>query len=168
MTLCPKTTAAIKMGSWTTIQMQTSGANQMGLFYPLDDVANKNLVYEHGIWKFPKQPLGGAFKIPEDTRQPTRLLCLLADLGASVPWEIHVTNVLNTTGTPYEVADAGLYDDGDITIMAGTSQYIRQNFNIVANGTTALLFPGQIVYIVTAGAVEPLVRLTMTLAYDLK
>lgn len=168
MTLYPKTTAAIKIGNWTTIQMQTSGVNQLDLLYPLDDVANKNLVYEHSIWKFPKQPLGGAFKIPEDTCQPVRLLCLLADLGAAAAWEIHVTNTLNTTGTPYEIADAGLYDDGDITILTGASRYISQNFNIVAHSTTALLFPGQTVYMVTAGATEPLIRLTLTLAYDLK
>ena len=177
MPIAPKKTSDIVVGNWTTIQMRLTAGNDFGDVQPLDDLLGPGpyLVMEKGIWKYPAQAVGGRVSINPAVSAPVRLITVAADFGASIPWSIHVAGSDGTaggpdnlSGTPYDVADAPLYREGDITVYSTTSRYAAHNFNIVANGDTALLYPGQRFYIITTGAVSPVVRVTFSVAYDMK
>lgn len=171
MPVFAKRTSDIYIGNWTTIQMRATGGNQLGNDVPLADLGGPGpyLVHEKSIWKYPQQDTCGAFVIPTDTKMPVRLISVLADLGAITDWTLNIGgNADNITGTPYLAADAADYREGTVTVETGTAQYISANFNIVANSTTGLLFPGQRIYMTTVAGTAPLVRITVALAYDMK
>lgn len=166
-----KRTSDIYIGNWTTIQMRASVGHQLDNNIPLDDLGGPGpyLVHEKGIWKYPQQDDCGAFLLPVDIKMPVRLISVLADLGAITDWSLIIGgNADNLSGTPYLAADAADYREGTVTVETGTTRYISSNYNIVANGTTGLLFPGQRIYMTTVAGTAPLVRITLALAYDMK
>jgi hypothetical protein len=178
MSTFPKKTSDITVGNWTTVQMSLTAGNDFGDTLPLDDLGGPGpyLVMDKGIWKYPQQAVGGRIPLsPDNHKAPIRLISILADFGASVPWMIHVAGSDGTaggpdnlSGTPYAVADAALYREGDVSVYGETGRYVAHNFNVVANGITAIMHPGQRFYLTTAGAVSPVVRVTFAVAYDMK
>lgn len=171
----PKLTEHIKFGSLTTIQISLTGG-QFSDTQALDDLAGPGpyLVMERGIWKYPQQPTGGRIAVPRDTGKPVRLLLLQADLGAATTLAVHVAGPDgtagrpdNTSGEPYEAADAASYREGDITVDTfTTTQYISKNYNTGAASPAVLIHPGQHIYFVSGAGVNPLIRATFSLGWE--
>jgi hypothetical protein len=172
MPTLPKSTASIAYASYTVIQHVLSGAGQFGDTAPLDDVSGVGtgpfLVFENGIWKYPAQASVGRVTMPAD-QGPMKLLCLMADLGTSNAWALHVAKADNASDTPYPSADAALYTEGDIVVATGTSRYISTAYNFEQTGSGFILTPGQRLYFTTAGATgAAVVRFTFRKAFDTK
>ena len=166
----PKLTSQIQVENWTTIQHRLTGAVDFDDTVPSDDLGGPGpfLVFENGVYKYPEQLVGGRFDLPTDFSTPVRLTMLMADFGASVPWELHVAGTANTTDTPYPSGDALLYAEGDITVFSATSRYVSRSFNPGIFELSTLIFPGQHVYIVTTGATGAVLRMTFARAVDTK
>lgn len=167
----PKTTSQITFGTWTTIQMSLSGVADFADTAPLADVSGvgngPHLVFDNGIWKYPRQAVGGRISIPKSVGKPLRLVNMMADFGASVTWSVHVAEeYLNTTDEPYPAAQQALYTTGDIQVHSGTSRYVADNLDPADAGIAALIWPGQKVYVLTTGATAPLVRFSFALAVE--
>ncbi len=172
MPTLPKTTASISYQSYTTIQHGLSGGGQFGDTAPLDDVggggAGPFLVCENGMWKYPEQSAVGRVNIPASTGA-VKLICFMADFGASTLWSLHLTSDTNTSDTPYPSADAALYTDGDIIVDTATSRYVSKAYNFEQAGQGFLIHPGQRVYLVTAAAATGArVRFVFRRAFDTK
>lgn len=161
----PKTTSQIAFETWTTIQMSLSGANNFGDVAPSDNLGGPGpyLVFDRGIWKYPQQTSGGRIQIPVGISRPLRLVNMMADFGASVTWSVTVADsITNTSGEPYPAAQAGLYGTGSIQVHGGTSRYVADNLDAADAGIAVLVWPGQKVFVTTAGASAPIVRLSFS------
>lgn len=170
MPTLPKTTSDISFQSITTIQHGLTGGGQFGDTAPLDGAggAGPYLVFEAGIWKYPEQASVGRVNIPTTTG-PVKLICLMADLGASTAWELHLTSDSNTTNTPYPAADAAKYTDGNLVVDSATSRYISKSYNFEQSNLGFLIHPGQRVYLsTTAAANGARVRFVFRRAFDSK
>jgi hypothetical protein len=170
MTLLAKVTADISFQSYTTIQHGLTGAGQFGDTAPTDGAggAGPYLVFENGIFKYPAQTSVGRVNIPANSG-PIKLICVMADLGASTAWELHLTSDSNASGTPYLAADAAKYTDGDIITANATSRYIAKAYNFEQTGDGFLICPGQRVYLKTTAAVTGArVRFVFRRAFDTK
>lgn len=165
-----KLTSQIQIENWTTIQHRLTGAADFNATVPSDGAggAGPYLVFENGIWKYPSQATGGRIDIPTSMSTPVKILMFMADFGASVPWLLHVAGTNNTTNTPYPAADAAKYSDGDLVVASGTSRYVSRSFSTSAGDTSALVCPGQYVYVSTTGATGAVMRLTFARAVDVK
>lgn len=162
-------------GNWVTIQMRLA-SGQFGDAAPLADVGGPGpyLVFDRGMYKYPEQAGGGRIEIPDTVGKPVRLTNIMADFGASTAYSVHVAGSDGTpqrpdnlTGTPYDSADADLYREGDITVHSGTAQYLAINLDPVDAGESALIHPGQHVYVTTAAATAgAVIRLTFNLAAE--
>lgn len=165
-------TANIKILPGTTIQMQATAGHELTDAYPLDDVsgtgAGPYLVLEKGIYKYPQQDTCGRITIPTTTGKPVRVLGVMGDLGAASAYTIWIKGIDNTaqrpdnsTGFPYSAANKALYREGDIQLATGAAtRYLALNYNMNANDHFGIIFPGQDLVIITAGASSPLVRVT--------
>lgn len=144
----PKTTSNITAGNWITIQQRVTATNQFDDTAPLDDVGGPGpyLVFENGIWKYPEQDQGGRFVIP-DMRRPLALVNLTFDLGSSLAWTLNLKgNPDNTSGEPYDAADATLYREGDIEIDGATAQTGSINYWTDVAAVNVVVYPGQYVW----------------------
>jgi hypothetical protein len=144
-----KTTADITFRQPCVIQQWMTGANQFGDVAPVDT----QLVFEHGIWKYPQQATGGRVQIPAtEANGPScmvRLYALYAAFGASASYTLQVMgNPDNTSNEPYPSASAALYREGTMVVASGTT-----TTNLALQGNLALIMPGQkLVLISTAGS----------------
>lgn len=163
----PKSTSHITFGDNTTIQMSKAGSTDFSDALPLDDLSGVGtgpfLVLDRGIWKYPTQPAGGRIEIPTYVGRPVRLVNMMADFGASIPVTVTIAQgALNTSGEPYAAADEALYRTGSIVIYSATTRYAAVNLDIKVAESASIIWPGQKVFVVTTGAVNPIVRLTFT------
>ncbi len=172
-----KLTNQITIQHWTAVQMRMTAGAQFTDASPLDDVggggAGPFLVMERGIWKYPQQAVGGRFTIPRTTGKPVRLMGVMADFGIATAYSLSIRGIDNslnrpdnTTGEPYDIADAPLYRELDIDISAGSARYLSLNFNTSANDRFAVLQPGQDLVLTTVAGSSPLVRFTFALATE--
>ena len=174
----PRTTATLKFGNLTTIQIFLNGANQFSDAQALDDVggggAGPFLVMERGIFKYPQQDAGGRIVCPADTGKPIRLVHLAADLGASASLNVHVAGIEgagdrpdNVSNVPYDSGDAADYREGNIIAEAfTTTQYISQSYDMRSVNPAILLHPGQHLYFISTSASGGLLRATFALGWD--
>lgn len=164
-------------GNWVTVQMRLA-SGQFGDTAPSADIGGGGvgpfLVFERGIYKYPEQAGGGRFVVPRDVGKPVRLTNLTADFGASTAYAVHVAGIdgtaqrpNNTSGSPYASGNAALYQEGDIIVHSGTAQYVSVNLDPVDAGESALIHPGQHVYVTTVAATaNAVIRLTFNLAAE--
>lgn len=159
-----RTLSSIPWTSPVTIQMATTGTQ-----FSNTAQADTTLVFENGIWKFPRiAGAAGAIVLPLSDGAgkkvgPVRLAAWVAQFGASAGWELHVAgNPNNTTDTPYPAADAALYAEGDLIVASGSGTWaLSAAYGLNGASTAApVIFPGQRLYLVTTTASNPLVRLT--------
>jgi hypothetical protein len=175
----PRTTASVKFGNLTTIQIFLTGANQFSDAQALDDVvgggAGPFLVMERGIFKYPQQAAGGRIVIPVDTGRPVRLVHLTANLGASAGLTLHIAGIDgtgarpdNVSEVPYDSGDAALYREGDIIVDTfAATQYISKSYDLRSVDPGVLLHPGQHLYFIsTAAAGGAILRATFALGWD--
>lgn len=169
MPTLPKITADISYQSYTVVQHGLTGAGQFGDTAPSDGAgAGPYLVFEHGIWKYPAQASVGRVNAPASSG-PLKLICLMADLGASTAWELHLTSDTNTSDTPYPAADAAKYTEGDLIVDSATSRYISKSYNFEQTDLGFLICPGQRIYLKTTAAVTGArVRFVFRRAFDTK
>jgi hypothetical protein len=153
--------------------MWMTGGAQFTDAPPLDVVGGTGLVFEHGVWKYPQQAVGGRFKVSSLQSAPVRLTGVMADFGASTAWTLSVVGIDgtgarpdNTSGEPYAAADAALFREGAIQVASGTDRYLALNLNSTANDKFVIVLPGQDVVLTTAAGVAPLARLTFGLCTD--
>lgn len=173
----PRTTAGIRFGNLTTIQISLSAANQFSDAQASDDLGGPGpfLVMDRGIFKYPQQATGGRIVCPPDTGRPIRLAHLAANLGASATLAVHVAGYDgtagrpdNTSGEPYAASDAPLYREGDIIADSFTAtQYISKTYDIRVSDPCVLLHPGQHLYFISTGASTGILRATFALGWDL-
>lgn len=167
----PKTTSQISFDAWTTIQMRLTGAADFSDTAPLDDVSGVGtgpfLVFDRGIWKYPQQAVGGRIVIPATLSRPLRLVNMMANFGASVPWTLSVAHsVANLSNEPYPAADAALYETGSVQVHSATSRYVADNLDAADAGIAVLIWPGQKLVLTTTGANNPVVRFSFALATE--
>lgn len=171
-----KTSDITFQGTLVTVQMSLTSTNTFSDTAPSDDLGGPGpyLVFERGIWKYPQQASGGRVEIPRKVGRPVRLSHIMANFGASADWELHVAGIdgtgqrpNNTSGTPYDSADAALYQEGDVIVASGTSQqYVSSNVDPFDSNTSAYIHPGQHVYLTTTAGSNAIVRLTFTIAKE--
>lgn len=153
-----------------TIQMGTTGTQFSNAVQ-----ADTQLVFENGIWKYPRTAVAcGAIKLPPNdgsgrTIYPVRLAAWNIQFGASSSWTIGIQgNPNNTSDEPYPAADAALYAEGDYVIGVGsTTTRLSNAYGFYgATSLAAVIMPGQTFYIISVGASNPSARLTFVPLYD--
>jgi hypothetical protein len=143
-----RTRSQINFRGPVVIQMGALAGNQLGNNIPADT----NLVYEHGMWKYPQLASTGAVVVPYGVR----LAGVVANLGASTAWTLMLAgNAANISGEPYAAIDAALYVEPTLQLGGATGQYVYLEY---PSSPLPLLSPGQRVYMTTAAGTAPMVR----------
>ncbi len=152
-----------------TIQMGTTGTQFSNTVQ-----ADTQLVFENGIWKYPRiAGNAGAIQLPVSTGTrrvvPVRMAAWNIQFGASAGYTIGIFgNPNNTTDDPYPAADAALYAEGDFIIGTGTATTRLSNaYGFYGDTAIApIIMPGQRFYIITTGASNPTARFTFVPLYN--
>lgn len=165
----PKTTSQITDDNWLSIQHRINGGAAFTDTPPLDDLGGPgpSLVFENGIWKYPQQAVGGRFVIP-DMRRPYTLVNVTFQLGASIAWTLNLKqNPSNTSGEPYDAADAALYLEGNVQVDSGTDQQRSLNYWTDVNRDNVVVYPGQAIWFGSAAVTgSGMVRMLLKPLYD--
>lgn len=169
MAIVAKQTEHITAGNLVTIQQRVTLGNAFDDSAPSDNLGGPGpyLVFEKGIWKYPEQAQGGRFAVP-NMRRPLELVNLTFNLGSSLAWTLNLEgNPSNTSGTPYDAADAALYLEGSVEVDSGTDQYLARNYAVDVAAVCPIIHPGQYLWFGSAAlAAAGVVRMTFRELYD--
>lgn len=161
--------------SWTTLQHKLGdGGGQFGDTAPLEDIggggAGPFLVFENGVFIYPKQDAVGRVDMPTKLSRPVRLMLMMANFKAASNWTLTVMSSANTSDTPYPSGDEPDYNMDSVIVASETGeQYVNRSWNAGALETAVIIFPSQRLVLTTTAALEDaVVRFTFSRAFDTK